>query len=103
MGHLKVDPELAFSTSRLLSNDAIELHEQLTRLERGWENLSRGWSGVASSAYSPIWAEWLDGATTLVDSLEDLSQKLALSASRYAEQDDSSAESIESVSMDLGL
>ena len=34
-------------------------------LQRDWDNLSREWSGVASSAYSAIWCEWLEGATTV--------------------------------------
>ncbi|MGE2731740.1 WXG100 family type VII secretion target [Mycolicibacterium vaccae] len=103
MNNLEVDPDVAFGTSQSVSNDAVELHEQLAGLQRDWDNLSRGWSGVASSAYTPLWAEWLDGATTLVDTLDELSRKVAAAAARYAEQDSSAAVSIDSVAVDLGL
>jgi len=102
MDHLKVDPDVAFNTSRSVSNDAVELHEQLDGLQRDWDNLSRGWSGAASSAYSPLWAEWFDGATTLVDTLEELSHKVAAAAARYVDQDGSAAVSLESTVVDLG-
>ncbi|CAA0138264.1 Uncharacterised protein [Mycolicibacterium vanbaalenii] len=103
MDHLEVDPDVAFNTSRSVSNDAVELHEQLNGLQRDWENLSRCWSGAASSAYSPLWEEWLDGATTLVDTLEELSHKAAAAAARYVDQDGSATASIESTVVDLGL
>lgn len=103
MDHLKVDPDVAFNTSRAVSNDAVELHEQLNGLQRDWDNLSRGWSGPASSAYSPLWAEWLDGATTLVDTLEELARKVAAAAARYVDQDGSAAAFIDSTAVDLGL
>jgi WXG100 family type VII secretion target len=103
MDNLEVDPDVAFSTSQSVSNDAVELHEQLAGLQRDWDNLSRGWSGAASSAYSPLWVEWLNGATALVDSLEELSHKVAAAAARYVDQDGSAAESIDSTAVDLGL
>ncbi|MDW5614062.1 MULTISPECIES: WXG100 family type VII secretion target [Mycolicibacterium] len=103
MDHLRVDPDLAFNTSRSVSNDAVELHEQLDSLQRDWDNLSGGWSGAASSAYSPLWAEWLDGATTLVDRLEELAHKVAAAAARYVDQDGSAAASIDSTAVDLRL
>lgn len=101
MDHLKADPDFAFETSRSVSNVAVELHEQLTALQRDWENLSRSWSGPASSAYSPLWAEWLEGATTLVDSLDELSHKVAVAAAEYADQDGRSAVSIASAPIDM--
>ncbi|UXA18811.1 WXG100 family type VII secretion target [Mycobacterium sp. SMC-4] len=103
MDHLRVDPDVAFATSRSLGNEAVELHEQLTGLQRDWDNLSRGWTGAASSAYAPWWAQWFDGATTLVNSLEDLSRKVATAAAHYAGQDSRSAESIDSAATPLGL
>lgn len=103
MDPLKVDPDVAFSTSRSVSNDAVELHEQLDSLQRDWDNLSRGWSGAAASAYSPLWAEWLDGATTLVDTLEELSHKVAAAAAQYVDQDGSAAASVDATVADLGL
>ena len=52
MDHLKVDADQAYNTSRAVGNDAQELREELAGLQRDWDNLSREWSGVASSAYS---------------------------------------------------
>jgi WXG100 family type VII secretion target len=103
MDHLRVDVDQAYNTSRVVGNDAVELREELARLERDWTNLSRGWSGVASSTYDAIWAEWLGGATTLVDALAESSHNLGRAAVRYSEQDTHSGGSIDSVQIDLGI
>jgi WXG100 family type VII secretion target len=103
MDHLRVDADQAFNTSHAVSNDAEELREELANLQRDWDNLSRGWSGTASSTYSSIWAEWFEGATTLVDALAESSRELGVAAVRYAEQDAGSAVTIESTTIDLGL
>jgi Proteins of 100 residues with WXG len=49
MDHLRVDADQAYNTSRAVANDAQELREELAGLQRDWDDLSRGWSGVASS------------------------------------------------------
>jgi WXG100 family type VII secretion target len=98
--HLKVDVDQAYNTSRAVSNDAQELREELAGLHRDWDNLSRGWSGVASSAYSAIWCEWLEGATTLVDALPESSHNLGVAAVSYSEQDAGSAAALDSTLAD---
>lgn len=103
MDPLEVDVYVVFDTSRSVSNDAVDLHEQLAGLNRDWDNLSRSWSGTASSAYSPLWEEWLGGATALVDSLDDVARKLAVSAAEYADKDVQSGTSISSVQIERGL
>jgi Proteins of 100 residues with WXG len=60
MDHLRVDTDHAYNASRAVANDAEELREELVGLQRDWDNLAREWSGVASSAYSAIWCEWLE-------------------------------------------
>jgi WXG100 family type VII secretion target len=102
MANLEVDADATFSISQVIGNDAEELREELARLQREWGDLSRGWTGAAASAYSSIWDEWLEGATTLVDSLAETSRNLGHAAARYAEQDTASATTLEST-MDLGL
>lgn len=102
-GHLEVDADAAFNTSHSVSNDAEELREELTRLAQEWANVSHGWSGTAASAYTPIWQEWHDGATTLVDALAESSRSLAKAAVVYQEQDTSSAHAVESVATEMGL
>ncbi|BBY73601.1 hypothetical protein MPRF_05000 [Mycolicibacterium parafortuitum] len=103
MSHLKVDPDVAFSTSRSVINEAVELHEQLAGLQRDWDNLSRSWSGAASAAYTPLWEEWLEGANSLVGTLEDLSSKVAAAAAEYVDRDGGVAESIDSAAVNLEL
>lgn len=76
MQQLRVDVDQAFAASRALGNDAVELGEELDNLMREWDNLARGWSGIASSTYSNAWAEWLEGAVTLVDALAERSRTL---------------------------
>ncbi|WP_235672935.1 WXG100 family type VII secretion target [Mycolicibacterium hodleri] len=78
------------------------MRDELKTLERDWDNLSRGWSGAASAAYSSIWAEWHEGATTLVEALAESSHNLGVAAVRYAEQDADSAEAV-ATTIDLGF
>jgi WXG100 family type VII secretion target len=96
MDHLRVGADQAYNTSRAVGNDAEELREELAGLQRDWDNLSRGWSGVASSAYSGIWSEWLEGATTLVNALAESSHNLGVAAVSYSEQDAGSAAALRS-------
>jgi WXG100 family type VII secretion target len=103
MDHLRVDADQAYNTSRAVANDAQELREELAGLQRDWDNLSREWSGVASSAYSAIWSEWLEGATTLIDALAEASHNLCVAAVAYSERDASSAAAIRSTPIDLGI
>lgn len=103
MDHLRVDVEQAYNTSRSLGNDAQDLREELLGLQRDWDNLSREWSGAASSAYSAIWCEWLDGATMLVDALVDSSHNLGVAAVSYAQQDAGSATILDSTPIDMGI
>jgi WXG100 family type VII secretion target len=103
MNQMRVDAEEAYKTSHAVSNDAQELREELAALQRQWDNLSRGWTGAASSAYSSIWTEWLDGASKLVDALAESSHNLGVAAVRYAEQDADSVTAVNSTTLDLGL
>lgn len=103
MDNLRVNADVAFSTSHAVGNDAEELRNGVIGLAREWENLSQGWSGAASTAYAAIWAEWLEGATVLVDALTESSHQLGVAAVRYEEQDAESASDVDSNTMDLGL
>jgi WXG100 family type VII secretion target len=103
MDHLRVDADHAYNTSHAVSNDAEELREELAQLQQEWDNLSHGWSGVAASAYSAIWADWLQGATTVVDALAESSHELGVAAVRYSEGDAGSATAIDASAMDLGF
>ena len=103
MQPLKVDPDVAFDISRSVSNEAVELHDELVGLQRDWDNVARGWSGTASSTYAPLWEQWLEGATTLIDTLEELAHKLAVTAGEYADQDTQSASLVSSVPIERQL
>lgn len=94
MKHLQVDVDQAFAASRALGNDAVELGEELDRLQHHWHNVSREWSGTAAATYCAVWEQWLEAATLLVDALEDRSQKLGMAAVSYAERDSESGAAI---------
>ncbi|MGV0656606.1 WXG100 family type VII secretion target [Mycolicibacterium thermoresistibile] len=101
--NLKVDTEHAFSTAHAVCNDAEELRQELAGIVREWDNISRGWSGTAASAYAAIWEEWHEGAAKVVETLAESSRRLAEAAVRYNERDADSAEQLGSVAMDMGL
>nr|CRL75499.1 Fis family transcriptional regulator [Mycolicibacterium malmesburyense] len=75
----------------------------MTGIVGEWDNLSRGWSGAAASAYTAIWEEWHEGAAKVVESLAESSHKLAQAALQYQEHDAASASTIDSVPIDMGL
>ena len=101
--HLRVDADAAFSTSHVVSNEAEELREELSRLSREWDNLSHGWSGVAASAFAPVWEEWHEGAARIVEALAESSRRLAQAAVLYEERDISSARMLGSADTGIGL
>lgn len=103
INHLQVDTDQAYAAARAIGNDAEELRDELASLQQEWDNLSRGWSGVASSAYSSIWAEWREGAVTLIDALAESSHKLGVAAVQYSEQDATAADAVDTSTLDLGL
>jgi len=103
MDHLRVEADQAYNVSRAVGNDAQELREELAGLQRDWDNLSREWSGAASSTYSAIWNEWLEGGAKLVHALEESSHKLGVAAVSYSERDADSAAVLDSTHIDLGI
>ena len=103
MNRLQVDVDEVYATSHAIGNEAEELRDELVVLQRDWENLSREWSGTASSAYSKIWAEWLEGATALVNALADSSHDLGAAAVGYGETDTDSAAHVDSTAIGLRL
>ena len=102
-GHLEVDADAAFNTAHSVSNDAEELREEITGLAQEWTNVAHGWPGAAASAYTPIWQEWHDGATKLVDTLAESSRNLAKAAVLYNEQDTHSAHTVQTMAAEMGL
>lgn len=103
MDPLHVNADAAYRTSHDVGNCAEELRDELVALQRDWDNLSHGWSGGAATAYASAWTEWLDGATRLIDSLADTSDKLGAAAVLYGEQDAQSAAAVDSTPIDLEL
>ncbi|MHC9293484.1 WXG100 family type VII secretion target [Mycobacterium sp. LTG2003] len=103
VGQLNVDTDAAFNIAHALSNDAEELRQELSALIQQWRNLSQGWSGAAASAYTPLWEDWHQGATQIVDALAESSRDLAQAAVAYAEQDTNSAEALEAPALEMGL
>jgi WXG100 family type VII secretion target len=100
---LRVDADTAFNTSHVVSNDAEELREELSRLSREWDNVSHGWSGVAASAFTQIWEEWHEGAANIVETLAESSRRLAKAAVLYEERDANSAQMLDSAGDGVGL
>jgi WXG100 family type VII secretion target len=100
--HLRVDADAAFNGSHVISNEAEELREELSRLSREWDNLSHGWSGVAASAFARTWEEWHEGAAKVVEALAESSRRLAQAAVLYEERDNNSAQMLGSTGSGIG-
>jgi WXG100 family type VII secretion target len=91
---LQVDTDEAFQAAHTICNHAEELREELAHLVRDWDNLSRAWEGRAASAYTPVFDQWHEGATKVVDILTEMSKQLAMAAAAYEEQDTENAHSL---------
>lgn len=101
--HLTVDADAAFNASRALSNDAEELRDELVNLAAEWKNVTHGWTGVAASAYAPLFDEWRDNAQELIDSLGESARCLAEAAVLYQQQDAHSAADVDATAIEMGL
>lgn len=100
---LGVDVDHALATSHAVSNDAVELRDDLASISRQWEHLSQGWIGAVASAYDALWRQWHEGAATLVEALAQSSEMLGRAAMAYAEGDADSADKLGSSSVEMGL
>lgn len=100
---LKVNADHAFNTAHSVSNDAEELREELTRIVGEWDNISRGWSGEAASAFTALWDEWHEGAAKVVESLAESSRRLGEAAVQYSEADAASADQLGATVAEMGL
>jgi WXG100 family type VII secretion target len=81
----------AFNTGHAVMAQAVELCEELDRLGHEWDGLSDSWPGVAASAYTSAWQDWHDGATKLLNTLPDLSEKLCRATVDYEQTDGDAA------------
>lgn len=98
-----VNSGAAFNTGQAVMAQAVELREELDRLVHEWDGLSDSWSGAAASAYKSAWQDWNEGATKLLDSLSDLSEKLCRAAVDYEEQDAEAAQAANAASAEIQL
>lgn len=103
MADLHVDTDEAFKTAQAIGNQAVELHDELEKLTKKWDDMSHTWEGVAASAYEPPWDKWHENATKIVQALQESSQKLAQAAAAYEEQDADGAQTVHHATIDLGL
>ncbi|WP_071287866.1 WXG100 family type VII secretion target [Mycolicibacterium llatzerense] len=98
MKQLTVDAEVALQAAQGVGSDAAELREELSRLEREWQDIAHGWKGSAASAYTALWEQWHDGATKVVQTALESSEKLNRAAVLYTQQDEESAHLVQAAS-----
>ena len=98
MKKLTVDAEVALQAAQGVSGDATELREELSRLEREWQDIAHGWKGSAAGAYAALWEQWHDGAIKVVQSVAESAEKLNQAATLYTQQDEESAHVLQSAS-----
>lgn len=84
---MMVSPNEVFKAAHAIGNQANELRDGLEGLSRDWDSLSHGWSGAAASAFTPAWAEWHEGVTTLIAMLTNWADRMARAAVAYEQQD----------------
>lgn len=99
--HLKVDAAQALSTAHVASNEAEQLRHELAGIFREWDDVSAGWSGAAASAFASRWDEWHQGATQLVETLDESSRLLAEAAVAYDAQETDSVRSLRSIAAEV--
>ena len=98
MKQLTVDAAVALQAAQGVGSDATELQEELSRLEREWQDIAHGWKGSAAAAYAALWEQWHDGAIKVVQSVAESAEKLNQAATLYTQQDEESAHVLQSAS-----
>ncbi len=76
--------------------DVVSIHEELskdyTTLSFSVDALlTSGWRGLARDAYEKGWADWLDGAGSVLAGLEEMGVLLGVNRSAYVQNDDVTA------------
>ena len=76
--------------------DVVDIHEELTKdfatLSASVDSLlTSGWRGPARDAYARGWADWLDGAGSVLAGLEEMGSLLGVNRAVYVENDDVTA------------
>lgn len=74
----------------------VSIHEELSRdyttLSTSVEGLlASGWRGPARDAYAKGWADWLEGAGSVLAGLEEMGSLLGVTRSTYVQNDDVTA------------
>ncbi len=74
----------------------LSLHEELSRdaatLGRSVEELlDTGWGGLAADSYAKGWADWLEGAGTVLAGLDELGSLLGVNRATYQENEDTTS------------
>jgi len=77
-------------------DEVLSLHEELARdaatLGRSVDELlSAGWSGLAADSYARGWADWLEGAGTVLAGLEEMGSLLGVNRATYQENEDTTS------------
>ncbi len=73
--------------------DVINLHAEVSRdykaLAKSVDSLlASGWSGRAAEAYANGWADWLEGASSVLAGLEEMGTLLGVNHSVYQKNED---------------
>lgn len=83
------------SASARLETSAQELRDGLASVDdETTQLLGADWKGGAASAYAPAWQQWYEGATKVVDGLQQMSELLDAAGTAYTTTDESAAQSV---------
>jgi WXG100 family type VII secretion target len=83
-----VEPATLHDCDASLTAASASVHAALARLRADAHEALAGWHGPAAAEFRTAWGEWLAGAQTMLDVLEQLAGGLGASAAGYTATDD---------------
>lgn len=78
--------------------EVLDLHAEVvkdyTALSKQVEVLLDGWEGRAADSYRTAWRDWLDGALSVIDGLEEMGGLLGLTHSSYGDYENATVDAM---------
>lgn len=100
-GYTTGAPELQAAAKEMESGNA-DLMQQLSQLASSVEGVSGAWQGAAATAFHSLMARFSEDAKKLNDSLVQISEQVAGSATAYQAQEEQAQQSLSSITNTLG-
>ena len=92
-----LDPEIVQRAAQMAATVAQEIQVHQRQLGQPVSALAGRWDGLAYQAFVPVYEQWEQGVTRLVNALTSLGENTSVAVATYESADQESASGITSV------